>query len=432
MRLRTGNAAPNLARAASLMDECGIDALVVCSPVNVRWMTGFGNWLGPAFREYMARPGGSDELAQRTFAFLPRGGDPVLVVEPSFALDASDAAVEGVRVAGGAAFAPGDTARSRAVPEDDPGRALLLADDWADDPVSAVIALLKERGLDRARIGVEAGSLLAHERERLASVLPGASLLDCETLLRLIRVVKSAREIELLARATQIAEDAATRVAESASESTTPTELVDRFRTLAAQHGADLDHLALSLDGLGFVTGGNRVLRGATSMFYDYGCVYRGWISDAGTTLCLGEPGPTELMEHAAVRSAVTAGAEALSPGVRGSSVQLTMQASLAEAGIVDTFPHGHGVGLEVREYPILVAAEGRTIRDDCIELEADLRLEHDMVVNLEATILVLGERSVHCERTFVVTSDGFRPLTEQYRDAPLLAGARSERQAFA
>ena len=221
-------------------------------------------------------------------------------------------------------------------------------------------------------------------------------------------------------------------MAESAGENTTPTELVDHFRTLAARDGADLDHLALSLDGLGFVTGGDRVLRGATSMFYDYGCVYRGWISDAGTTLCLGEPGPTELAEHAAVRSAVAAGAEALSPGARSSSVQLTMQNSLAEAGIADTFPHGHGVGLEVREYPILVAADGRTIRDDCIELDADLTLEQDMVVNLEATILVLGARSVHCERTFVVTSDGPRPLTEQYRDAPLVAGARNERHAVA
>ena len=108
------------------------------------------------------------------------------------------------------------------------------------------------------------------------------------------------------------------------------------------------------------------------------------------------------------------------------------MQESLAGAGIVAAFPHGHGVGLEVREYPILVAAGGRTVRDQCIELDADLALEQDMVFNLEASILVLGERSVHCERTFVVTSEGCRPLVEQYRDAPLVAGARHEREAFA
>ena len=62
------------------MEECGVDAVIACSPVNVRWLTGFGNWLGPAFREYMGRPGASDDLAQRTFVFLPRGGEPVMIV----------------------------------------------------------------------------------------------------------------------------------------------------------------------------------------------------------------------------------------------------------------------------------------------------------------------------------------------------------------
>ena len=108
------------------------------------------------------------------------------------------------------------------------------------------------------------------------------------------------------------------------------------------------------------------------------------------------------------------------------------MQEALADAGIIDSFPHGHGIGLEVREYPILVSAESRTIRDDCIEIDADLPLEPHMVLNLEASLLVLGEQSVHCEQSFVVMGDGCRPLTEQYRHAPLVAGARRERAALA
>src|SRR5258708_3244057 len=121
--------------------------------------------------------------------------------------------------------------------------------------------------------------------------------------------------------------------------------MADRFRAFVAAGGADFDHLALSLDGLGFVTGGDRRLPGGTWMFLDYGCIYRGWFSDAGTTLFLGEPGPAAEAEHAAVRSAVLVGADALRPGARGSSVQRAMQESLMEAGITDSFPHGHGLG---------------------------------------------------------------------------------------
>ena len=415
------------------MGESGIDAVIACSPVNVRYLTGFGNWLGPSFREYMVRPGGSNDLVQRTFSVLPLGGEPMLVVEPSFVLDATDCRVADVRVAGGGAFAASDgDSPPRAVRENDRARELLVEGDWPDDRVAALAALLDEQGLARSRLGIEAGALLAHESERLASALPGARLLDCEALLRLIRIVKTESEIEILAHATEIAEEAALQVAESADEGSTATGLVDRFRSLVAQSGADLDHLALSLDSLGFVTGGERPLRGGTSMYFDYGCAYRGWISDAGTTLCLGDPAPSALAEYAAVRGAVVAGAEALRPGVRGSTVQRAMGESLAGAGIVDSFPHGHGIGLEVREYPILVSAESRTIRDDCIEIDADLPLEPHMVLNLEASLLVLGEQSVHCEQSFVVMGDGCRPLTEQYRDAPLVAGARRERAALA
>jgi Xaa-Pro aminopeptidase len=161
-------------------------------------------------------------------------------------------------------------------------------------------------------------------------------------------------------------------------------------------------------------------------------CVYRGWISDAGTTLCIGNPTPAALAEYDAVRGAVVAGAEALRPGARGSEVQRAMQESLVEAGIGESFPHGHGIGLEVREYPILVSAEGRKIRDDCIEVDADLAVEPGMVLNLESSVLVLGERSVHCEQSFVVTSNGCRSLAVQYRDAPLVAGERRTRETFA
>jgi Xaa-Pro aminopeptidase len=108
------------------------------------------------------------------------------------------------------------------------------------------------------------------------------------------------------------------------------------------------------------------------------------------------------------------------------------MQDALSHSGIAESFPHGHGLGLEIREYPIIVPAGGGTIKDDCIEMDADLPLETDMVLNLEASLLVLGERSVHCEQTFVVTNDGCRALTEQHRETPLVAGERQERRAFA
>jgi Xaa-Pro aminopeptidase len=238
--------------------------------------------------------------------------------------------------------------------------------------------------------------------------------------------VKTPREIELLEQATAIGESAARQTAASAGPATTPSEMVDRFRLFAAEAGADLDHVAVSLDGLAFSTGGERHLGEGSTMFYDYGCTYHGWLSDSGTTLCVGEPLAEALAGHEVVRRAVVAGSELLRPGIRGSFVQAAMQAVLTQEGIAETVPQGHGIGLEIREHPILVAGEGGRLRDDCLDMNADLPLEEHMVLNLEATVHFLGQRSVHCEQSFVITGDGSRLLTAQSRDAPFVTGASS------
>jgi Xaa-Pro aminopeptidase len=113
-----------------------------------------------------------------------------------------------------------------------------------------------------------------------------------------------------------------------------------------------------------------------------------------------------------------------MAPGVRGSVVQAAMQQAMARVGIAATFPHGHGVGLEVRDYPIVMPDTGARIRDDCVDVPADLPFEDGMVVNLEAPVLYRGAFSAHCEQTFVVTADGCRPLVPQDRSEPTVLGA--------
>ena len=92
----------------------------------------------------------------------------------------------------------------------------------------------------------------------------------------------------------------------------------------------------------------------------------------------------------------------------------------LNDNGITASNPHGHGLGLEIRDYPILVADNSLRLRDDCIDLPSDLPLEVDMVFNLESAIFTAGVGATHIERTFVVAPEGCRPLTAQDRSAPV------------
>jgi Xaa-Pro aminopeptidase len=257
-------------------------------------------------------------------------------------------------------------------------------------------------------------------REALERRLPHAELRDCTNLLRLVRAVKTEEEIAVLARAAEIAEDAAASAFDLAAPGRRLDELVQAFRLGVAEQRADLDHFALSPRGIGIAMDTRHVLEEGAAHFADFGCVYEGYYSDSGTTLVIGEPSPETLERHAAVRDAVAAGADSLRPGAVASSVQAAMVAALAEHGIHNAYPHGHGFGLDVRDYPILAPPSGLRIRDDCVDLSSDLVLEPGMVLNLEAPVFTLGAGAVHCERSFVLSADGCEPLAVQERSAPV------------
>jgi Xaa-Pro aminopeptidase len=405
----------NEPRTCEYMDSCELDALIVQTPANVAYVTGFRWWLAPVFREYMVAPGGSGDLVQRSFAVYTPGSRPALVLEPYMVVNAEELEAE-VWVAGAAPYEGGGGSGELVE--------LLRRAPAGATPVEALAAALSARGLADGRIGLEVDGLPPQVHAELQDRLPKAELLDCTSLLRLVRAVKTEAEIALLARSAEIAEEAAGQAFALAAPGRSLAELVQAFRLRAAERGAALDHFALSPDGVGIAMDTRHTLRAGDVHFADFGCIYRGYYSDSGTTLAIGEPSPRALELHGAVRDAIAAGADALRPGAAASSVQVTMQALLAEQGITGTYPHGHGFGLDVRDYPILAPANGRRIRDGCIDVSSDLALEEGMVVNLEAPIFTLGTGSVHCERSFVITAGGSRPLALQDRSAPVQPAA--------
>jgi Xaa-Pro aminopeptidase len=411
----------NEQRAREFMDACGLDAFVVHTPANVAYLSGFTWWIAPLFREYMVRPGGSGDLVQRSFAVWTRGGPAALVLDPYMVANADGLEAE-VFVAGTAPYAGGDGA-------DGPLAELLRRPPAGGDLVEALAAALAARGVADGRLGLELDGLPPELRERLARRLPGAELRDCTSLLRLVRAVKTEAEIGVLARAAEIAEEAAQAVFALAAPGQTLDALVQAFRVRVAERGADLDHFALSPGGIGIAMDTRHPLEEGAVHYADFGCVYRGYFSDSGTTIVVGgSPSARAVELQAAVRDSVAAGESALRPGALASSVQTAMVEALAARGVTESYPHGHGFGLDVRDYPILAPANGLRIRDDCVDVSSDLPLEEGMVVNLVAPVFTLGAGAVHCERSFVVTATGGRPLAEQDRSAPVVTGAGSAR----
>lgn len=411
----------NRARAVSFMREYDLDVLVATSPVNITYFTDYYCWIDPLFKEYMMAPGASSNLAQ-AYAVFPLEGDPALVVNPLFAVNTEELWVQDIHIFGNAGL-------DDSLPAGELPQPLLRFQDLLNAPhgnatsTDALLSILKQRGLTGARIGLETEGLPSQTYDTISRALPGATLRNCADLIRMIRMVKIDEEIQRLTRSAEINEQAAMESLAMARPGLPVSEMAAHYRAKAAELGADFDHFAFGVRGLGMTTETSYQLAADDVLYVDFGCIYRYCFSDSGTTLAMQEL-PAALNERfAALRACMDAGEAALRPGAKASAAADAMAQALHERGITGSFPHGHGVGLEVRDYPILVPDNGLRVQDDCVDLPSDLSLEENMVLNLEAPLFMSGVGSLHIEQSYVVTPQGSRPLVEQHRRRPVVIG---------
>ena len=398
-----------VARTLEEMRASGMDVLVGASPATLADLAGYRNWIDPLFREYMMRPGGSSATEQ-ALAVLSAEGEVSLLVSAEMAANATGTSADRVVVWGTAEGAPRDLPAGFDKVAEAFGRPRRAT------RTEALLALLDGAGAT-ARIGAEREALSAAAWEALAA--GGRRAGDCTNLLRLGRMVKSPAQIAMLQRAAEAAEYAAAEALALACVGSSWRELTDLYRMKLAEHGADLDHFSGSPTGFGLATEADYRLPERGSMYFDHGCRLRSWFSDTGHTIAFGPPDDACRQRQAAVRDAVAAGAEQLAPGKPASAAAEAMRQALDAAGL-SGFPHGHGIGLEVRDYPIVVPDTGLRIADDFVSRPADLALEAGMVLNLESAVWAADVSSVHCERSFVIAGGGCRPLADQPRDEPL------------
>ena len=411
----------NRQRALEQMDRYELDALVATSPTNITYFSDYYCWIDKLFKEYMTRPGGGTDLTQ-SFAVFPRHGDPALITVPLLAANALDSWVHDVRSSGGGGFASSAPADLPLTERQQLFYEFARQLDRGATAVGSLAEVLVDRGIADGRLGVETDSMPAATLAAIRESVPKAEIRDCSNLILLIRMVKSPEELRRLQRAGRIGEEAATRVLSDARTGKSTREMVAEYRALVANQGADLDHFAICVRGLGLATGPDVRLLEDDILYTDCGCVFDYYYSDSGQTLAMAELSPENRRCYDALRDCIATGSQTARSGARASSVAAAMNDLLAARGVSGSFPHGHGIGLEVRDYPILVPDNGLRIADDCVDVPSDLSLEEGMVLSLEAGLFTPGASSFQVECSFVVGDGGAEPLTPQDRTDPITA----------
>jgi Xaa-Pro dipeptidase len=395
------------------MREAELGAIVAASPTNVRYLSGVSSWLDPQLAEHMVLPGGSDALAMKGYVVLPAEGEPVLIASAGLAVNALHSWIEDVRLYGHRRLDTAEPERLEPAQRDLLGR----IERAHATPLEALIAGLGDRGLRQGRIGVERNRVAAPAFAGIEEALPEAWFGDCTALLGLVRMVKTPAELALLKHAATIGEEAAAAAFAEMGPGLPLADSAARFRAEVAAGGADFDHFAPSVSGLSLATLGPDRLVADACLCVDFGCVYEGYFSDSAATITLADPEPEVLERYRGIFEAVEAGIAAVAPGVRASAVQAQMASALDEHPVVCDPPTGHGLGLEVRDWPILVPDNGRRIADDCVSVPSDLPLEEGMAINLEISAFLPGTCALEVERTVVVSAAGCEDLVHQPRE---------------
>jgi Xaa-Pro aminopeptidase len=265
-----------------------------------------------------------------------------------------------------------------------------------------------------SRLGLEAHVVTWAQQRDLERALAGHELVPTDGLVERLRRVKEPGEVARIRAACAIADDALGALLPTLADGPTERDFALDLEVEMRRRGASGNSfdpiIASGPNGAKphARPSGRRVERGELVVI-DFGCIVDGYCSDMTRTVSVGDPGPEARRVWDVVRESQRAGREAVRAGAECADVDRACRAVIVAAGWGDAFVHGtgHGVGLEIHEAPRVAASARDT-------------LERGSVVTVEPGVYLPGVGGVRIEDTVVVTPDGADPLTEFPKDLVL------------
>lgn len=355
-----------VARAQAVMAKTGLDALLLTTEADIRYVTGFLT----RFWESPTRP---------WYVVLPGTGAPIAVIPSIGAALMAKTWVSDIRT-------------WRAPVPDDDGVSLL------SDTIRTVAG-------PSARIGVPM-TLESHLRmpladwHRVQAMLPGVTFAEDATILRQLRMVKSEAEIAKIRAACQIADRAFARVPEIAGAGVPLDQVFRRFQILCLEEGADwVPYLAGGADQGGYddvISPAHAApMTSGDVLMLDTGLVRDGYFCDFDRNFSIGTPADDVASAHARLIDAVGAGKEIARPGTTAADLFHAMDSVVTggqRSGDVGRL--GHGLGMQLTEGLSLIP-EDRTV------------LQAGMVITLEPGLTLPNGRIMVHEEDIVIRDNG-------------------------
>jgi Xaa-Pro aminopeptidase len=249
------------------------------------------------------------------------------------------------------------------------------------------------------RTGFDDAATSVQSLTKLNEELPdGTTLVPATGLVERLRRTKDEHEIEAIAGAAALADEAFEWLAAEGLAGRTEREVAlaaeNRMRELGGAPSFPAIVAAGPNGAQPHAEPSDRRIGEGELVVIDMGAKLDGYCSDGTRTFASGEPGTEEREIYELVRSAQAAGLEAVRAGVKGVDADAASREPIDAAGHGEHYGHGlgHGVGLEVHERPGLGRTPDTLVAGDVITIEPGCYRKSFGGCRLEDLVLVLED----------------------------------------
>lgn len=262
------------------------------------------------------------------------------------------------------------------------------------------------------RIGVNAAELSHAGFSRIEKLGPKrARFVDVSQAILKTRLVKDAKEIELIQRACDIAsrsfQETLPFIRPGVTESEVAAELVYRMQRSGATAASFRTIVGSGPNGAEpHYTAGSRKLRKGDLVVIDFGAMYEMYCSDITRTVSIGKATREQRLMYATVKQAQAAAMAKMRPGAKGKAVDAAARAYIDSTKYKGRFIHGlgHSLGLAVHD-------------GGAMNPSSDLVLRPNMVFTNEPGVYVPGFGGVRIEDDVLIQRDGGRYMSSAPRE---------------
>lgn len=241
------------------------------------------------------------------------------------------------------------------------------------------------------------------------------ALLPADNLIERIRLIKDSEEINILKKACKIADDAFEHILTYIKPGIKEIDVANELEFFMRKQGAtssSFDMIVASglRSSLPHGVASEKEIQAGELVTLDFGALYQGYCSDITRTVAVGEISDELKNIYNVVLQAQIRGVEGIKPGMSAKEADKLTRDYIDQQGYGKYFGHstGHGLGMEVHEMP------GLSFRSNEI-------LKPGMVVTIEPGIYVPHVGGCRIEDDIVITENGAERLTKSNKDLIIL-----------